>query len=85
MDWRPIETAPKNASDVILFGRVRDGRAVELRAHFAQDLSGSEQPPFKGWFYSTGYGFAEIWFDPEYWKPASEDPLSVRDSRPEPG
>ncbi len=43
--WQPIETAPKNATTVRLRNGVR-----ELEGHWASDLSGSEQPPFQGWF-----------------------------------
>ncbi|MEQ1644894.1 MAG: hypothetical protein ABL959_15705 [Pyrinomonadaceae bacterium] len=64
--WQPIETAPKNASwiRVILPG------GQKLEAHWAQDLSGEEQPPFKGWFrkYEGSSGFSQI-AEPIGWRP----------------
>lgn len=47
IEWRPIETAPRDATEVRV--RLRDGRVVD-RAHWACDLSGEKQPPFRGWF-----------------------------------
>jgi len=46
-EWQPIATAPKDASEIRV--RMGDGSVVE-RAHWACDLSGEEQPPFRGWF-----------------------------------
>jgi hypothetical protein len=44
--WRPIETAPRNATWI----RVMLKSGKEIDAHWAQDLSGECQPPFAGWF-----------------------------------
>lgn len=62
--WQPINTAPKNATWVRV--KMRDGRV--LKAHWASDLSGEEQPPFEGWFIDKGTYMAGI-ETPEYWKP----------------
>jgi hypothetical protein len=44
-DWRGMESAPRNAQWI----EVDTGTEI-VRAHFAQDLSGEEQPAFSGWF-----------------------------------
>jgi hypothetical protein len=44
---------PTNTSREIVL-RFSDGR--EVVCHFAQDLSGEEQPPFRGWFVPNGRG-----------------------------
>ena len=44
--WGPIATAPKNATWIEVI--MSDGTTLE--AHWAQDLSGEDQPPFQGWF-----------------------------------
>lgn len=77
--WQPIETAPKNATDVRL--KNADGEKV---GHYAEDLSGSEQPPFQGWFgrvmcpvhpdrvlYMRG-----ITPEPTHWQPLPEPPAT---------
>lgn len=46
-EWQPMSTAPKNATDVRV--RMADGKVID-RAHWACDLSGEDQPPFRGWF-----------------------------------
>ena len=45
-DWNPMTAAPKNATEVRVI--LADG-TVHERAHWACDLSGSDQPPFMGW------------------------------------
>lgn len=45
--WEPIETAPKNAEDITV--RMADGTVIE-KVHYACDMSGGDQPPYKGWF-----------------------------------
>lgn len=40
-----------------------------IRAHWAQDMSGEEQPPFRGWFRKVGSFMAEIG-EPILWKAA---------------
>ncbi|HYG36368.1 MAG TPA: hypothetical protein VEC99_16360 [Clostridia bacterium] len=44
--WEPMAAAPKDATDIEV--QLEDGSI--LVAHWAQDLSGEEQPPFIGWF-----------------------------------
>jgi hypothetical protein len=45
-DWRTMESAPKNCTWVEVL--LKNNEIV--RAHFAQDLSGEDQPAFSGWF-----------------------------------
>lgn len=70
--WQPIETAPKNATDILLeVPRGGQGWPTHMKivGHWAEDLSGSEQPPFRGWFRDTGYGYQEITPAPVRWAP----------------
>lgn len=62
--WKPIATAPRNATKVEV--RMSDG-TIYKDAHWACDLSGDEQPPFKGWFIPGGDGFIGI-PEPEAWR-----------------
>lgn len=69
--WLSIDDAPKNARWVI--GLFESG--AELEVHWASDLSGEEQPPFRGWFarYPGGgeRGFYQT-DEPVAWKPVAE-------------
>lgn len=62
--WRGMTTAPKNSTEVEV--RLKDGRV--LVAHWAQDLSGEEQPPFSGWFVYNGSYCSGI-DEPVAWRP----------------
>lgn len=66
LHWKPMNTAPKTG-EIIVWAKRAGGKGA-LIAHWAQDLSGSEQPPFIGWFYWTGHGFTEV-CEPEAWSP----------------
>lgn len=70
---QPISTAPRNATELVLFVPAKRNAYYTHRriiGHWAEDLSGEEQPPFRGWFYANGdYGFAQISPDPEFWQP----------------
>ena len=61
--WQPISTAPRNATWII--GKFRDEDV--RRIHFAEDLSGSDQPAFSGWFYESGKSFHPC--EPIAWMP----------------
>lgn len=65
--WQSMNTAPKNATDVEVV--TPDGNQVI--AHYAENLSGEEQPAFRGWFTQVGTGrgayFREI--KPSRWRP----------------
>jgi len=62
-DWRLMKSAPKTATWVQV--RLKDGSII--RAHYAEDLSGEEQPPFQGWFKDGGNQFVEVY--PIAWRP----------------
>lgn len=69
-DWRAMSSAPKNAKWVEV-----DNGVATIRAHFAEDLSGEDQPAFSGWFYAvkdekdrTLY-FAAVHPKPKRWRP----------------
>lgn len=60
------------------------GRAYHLgAAHWAQDLSGEEQPPFKGWYRPVlddkgkTLMFSEIHGKPAWWRPEPPQPGEV--------
>lgn len=69
--WRTMDTAPKDGTEIIVFSP-RAGTKGKLIAHWAQDLSGEEQPPFRGWYYWSGHGFNEV-CDPVSWMPLPAD------------
>ena len=66
--WLSMDTAPKGETVEV---RMKNGK--KRIAHFAQDLSGEEQPPFKGWFTERSkqhpeYGYVQV-DDPVAWRP----------------
>ena len=68
MTWLSMDDAPKGRTVRV---KLKSGEILD--AHFAQDLSGEEQPPFKGWFKQRSkaqpeYGFVQI-DEPIGWKP----------------
>lgn len=64
-DWRTLSSAPNDSRWIEM--ELQDRKIV--RAHYACDLSGSDQPPFKGWFYDAGGYFYEVWPKPVRWRP----------------
>lgn len=71
--WLSMDDAPKGRTVRV---KLKSGKITE--AHFAQDLSGEDQPPFKGWFTLRSaahpeYGFIQI-DDPISWKPMKGKP-----------
>lgn len=64
-DWQPMETAPKEGFPIQhVRGKLANGAIVE-DMFFARDLSGEYQPPFEGWFISSGSFYREV--DPVAW------------------
>lgn len=55
--WLPMWAAPRNAKNVKV--RLSNGEIHEP-VHFAQNLSGEEQPAFSGWFKPDGKGYREV-------------------------
>lgn len=68
-DWRPMFCAPTNAAWVEL--QLEDSQIV--RAHFACDLSGSEQPAFMGWYVDAGSYFRPVHPRPYRWRYDADD------------
>jgi hypothetical protein len=62
--WKPIGTAPQNAT--WFEGLTKDNEIVEV--HYACDLSGEEQPPFKGYFDRSYWQVLDI----IKWRPINE-------------
>lgn len=61
--WREMGSAPRNATTVEVLMHNRTTK----HAHWAQDLSGEEQPPFRGWF-EKGEHFNSQIDDPIAWR-----------------
>lgn len=71
--WKPIATAPRNATHVLLVVEHRGARGIWV-AHWA-DGGGEDQPMFgPAWFYGTGYDFCEIPGKATHWAPVPEMP-----------
>lgn len=69
--WRDMASAPKNATEIILRLPCKGWPGhYSMIGHWAQDLSGEEQPPFRGWFWRHADGFAQL-PEPTGWKPLS--------------
>lgn len=71
--WLPMWAAKKSAQIEVIV-RTSDGSIIQP-VHFAQDLSGEEQPPFSGWFRPSGSGYACV-ENVKAWKPLSADSAS---------
>lgn len=69
--WDPMANAPRPCTEIR--GRTATGQLLEPM-HFAQDLSGEDQPAFCGWFVpsSSGSGFVEV--SPVEWQPLRAQP-----------
>ena len=73
MTWQPIETAPKDATEVLLLVE-KDGVKHPLVAHWAYG-GGEDQPSFgPAWFEWDGYGYRGIHGKPTHWAPIPEKP-----------
>jgi hypothetical protein len=69
-DWRPIATAPRDATDI----RVRDENGTENVAHFAHG-GGEDQPPYgPAFFVKVGSYNAELRPQPIEWLPVKTSP-----------
>lgn len=67
-DWHSMVDAPKNATWVEGW----NGKKV-VKMHFAEDLSGEEQPAFSGWFVDCGSYFGAVHPAPKRWRPITQD------------
>lgn len=68
-EWQPMATAPKEGYPIeFVTVKLADG-STRSPCHYACDLSGEYQPPFKGWFIpdGTGKGYKEV--HPVAWRP----------------
>lgn len=45
--WQPMDTAPKTLHG---FRALMADGTIHDDVHWAEDMSGSDQPPFRGWF-----------------------------------
>ncbi len=68
MTWQPIKTAPKNATEILVLLEHKGDRHVMV-AHWAEDLGGEEQPPFRGWFFWNVWQFSALPSEPTHWTP----------------
>lgn len=77
--WEPIETAPKWSGEQEYL--LPDGTSVI--GHWAQDLSGEHQPPFRGFFTKKGrdyYGDVMVEIYPVAWREQSASQTSSPNS-----
>lgn len=51
LEWSSMDYAPRDGSWIVV-----EIDNETIRAHWAEDLSGEEQPPFSGWFAEDGAG-----------------------------
>jgi hypothetical protein len=71
--WNTIDTAPLHQQDI----RVLNAYGEHV-AHYACDLSGEDQPPFKGWFAEVRdesgkvTRFEEVSPKPTHWRPLQD-------------
>lgn len=74
--WQPMETATRQGEQVHgwVMGQLRDGTTV--RMHWASDLSGEEQPAFRGWFKADG-PHRHVQVDPVRWRPFTPEEAVV--------
>lgn len=70
---RPISEAPTNATAILAWSSDRYGNRFWIVAHWAQG-GGEEQPPFRGWFYQCGDGYAQVGFEMLGWVELPEEP-----------
>lgn len=66
--WFPMHIAPKDGTEIW----VTTDCGEIYKAHWAEDLSGSEQPPFKGWFRQLSRDCYVSCF-PVQWAPVVKD------------
>lgn len=69
--WQPMATAPKDCTWIIVLTE----KGVEERVHWAEDLTGEEQPPYQGWFKahpSPRCGFIQVRGPFQGWKPCEK-------------
>lgn len=73
-EWQPIETAPRNATEIIVAVPNRARCRGVLIAHYAHG-GGEEQPRFgPDWFFWTGYSFMHLTPPPTHWMPIPKLP-----------
>ena len=70
IDWQPMSTAPQNGEWI----QVKIWNEKIYLAHFAEDLSGEDQPPFSGWFTNCGRDYSSVG-EPLGWQPLSEQDI----------
>lgn len=71
MNWQPIETAPKDGTEILIVGVYPDGMAGNVEAGFFDHDSGY----WAGTYYD-GYGYTYNNPEPTHWMPLPEPPES---------
>lgn len=76
-DWQPIETAPKDGTE-ILVRLVRAGCPRHLVVHHCDFVE--DHPPIdSAWYFWTGYQFAPVQSQPTHWMPLPDPPKRSTD------
>ncbi len=58
--WRSMKDAPRNATEIILKIPCKGWPGYYAQIGHWAEIDGSEQPPGKGWFRATGYGYTQL-------------------------
>jgi hypothetical protein len=80
LEWKPMDNAPRNATDILLLVHPETGYDYCRVGHWAEDMSGSEQPPFRGWFERAPHGFTELSGTPTAWMAIQSPPARGSDA-----
>lgn len=77
--WRPMSEAPQRTYPIEHVEVLDAAGQIHPEAHFAEDLSGEEQPPFSGWFESVRDSQGRVLFfreieKPQGWRPQLHKP-----------
>lgn len=80
MDWRPIETAPKDGASLLLF---REGEMMVGRWYSGYNEWGVSPPVHENQVRTwASIGPKEFWPGPTHWMPLPEPPHAPPDPRP---
>lgn len=74
LGWSRMDCAPKDVTWVEV--ETTGGELCE--AHWASDLSGEDQPPFRGWFTGDGRNGPFRQIHPIHWRPLKEEEKELK-------
>lgn len=80
--WEAIDDNTPHGVNLALLFVKRVGCVMQYYTavgHWAQDLSGEEQPPFSGWFYKCDYGYQQFEREPIGWRRMTAQEMDYED------